>query len=301
MTDAGPDSVEFEALAKMLETSPDHRVIRRLRPRPPTLPPEGAIVRTGLFVDTETTGLDPASDEIIELAMVPFTYGEDDEIYAIGKPFQALREPSRPISPEITAITGITNDMVAGATIEVLQVEAFVAPAAVIIAHNAGFDRRFLERLSTAFTTKPWACSMVEMDWQAQGYEGVKLAYLASQAGFFYERHRATEDCLAALELLARPLANGEKTGLSHLLEKARTPSWRIWAENAPFEFKDHLKARGYRWNPGDSGTPRAWYIDRLEADVANELDFLRKDIYGGDIDPLVRRIDAFDRYSDRC
>lgn len=95
--------------------------MRRLRPRAPTIPPEDAVVRTGLFVDTETTGLDPTFDEIIELAMVPLTYGGDDEIFPVGRPFQALRKPSRLISPEITAITGITNDMVAGATIKVCR------------------------------------------------------------------------------------------------------------------------------------------------------------------------------------
>ncbi|MNQ89582.1 DNA polymerase III subunit epsilon [compost metagenome] len=191
--------------------------------------------------------------------------------------------------------------MVAGASINVRDVEVVVDAAALIIAHNAAFDRRFLERFSSVFAAKPWACSMVEMDWRAEGYEGVKLSYLASQAGFFYDCHRATEDCLAGIELLARPLDKGGRTALFHLLEKARTSSWRIWAEAAPFEFKDRLKARGYRWNPGDGGTPRAWYIDRAKPDLEAELNFLREEIYGGDVDPLVRRIDAFDRYSDRC
>ncbi|MDS6826923.1 exonuclease domain-containing protein, partial [Klebsiella pneumoniae] len=62
--------------------------------------------RTGVFVDTETTGLDPARDEIIELAMVPFTYGIDGEVYGLGEPFQQLRQPSKPIPAAITAITG---------------------------------------------------------------------------------------------------------------------------------------------------------------------------------------------------
>jgi hypothetical protein len=45
---------------------------------------------------------------------------------------------------------------------------------------------------------------MIEIDWTADGYEGRKHAYLAASAGFFYDRHRAANDCLAGVELLAR-------------------------------------------------------------------------------------------------
>jgi hypothetical protein len=125
--------------------------------------------RQGLFLDTETTGLDSARDEIIELAMVPFTYGLDGEVYAVGEPFQQLREPSKPIPPEITAITGIDNAMVAGQSIDPNAVAHFAAPASLVVAHNAAFDRKFLERFSETFNTKPWACSMSEIDWVGAG------------------------------------------------------------------------------------------------------------------------------------
>ena len=129
----------------------------------------------------------------------------------------------------------------------------------------------------------------------------MKLAYLASGAGFFYDKHRAVNDCLAAVELLARPLPKSGALGLAKLLERARRPTWRIWAEGAPFERKDALKARGYRWNSDYGGAPRAWYIDVDEADREAELGFLRAEIYGHEIELLSRRIEAHDRFSDRA
>jgi DNA polymerase-3 subunit epsilon len=110
------DAADLEAMAATLEASGTYRVLRKLAPRLSREPPPGMSIRQGLFVDTETTGLDPVRDEIIELAMVPFAYGLDGEVYAVGEPFQQLREPSKPIPPEITAITGIDDAMVAGHT-----------------------------------------------------------------------------------------------------------------------------------------------------------------------------------------
>jgi DNA polymerase-3 subunit epsilon len=96
---------------------------------------------------------------------------------------------------------------------------------------------------------------MTQVPWVEEGHEG-KLAYLASGAGFFYDKHRAIHDCLAGIELLSRPLPKSGVLALTRLLEQARRPSWRIWAEGAAFELKDALKARGYRWNAEHGGAP---------------------------------------------
>ena len=294
------DLPDLETMAAALEASGAYRVLRKLQPRG-VVSPHNAKARTGLFVDVETTGLDPSRCEIIELAMVPFTYGLDGQIFEVGEAFHQLRQPSHPIPPEITAITGLTDAMVAGRSIDPAGVAAFAAPASLVIAHNAAFDRRFLERFCDGFSTKPWACSMSQVNWSAEGFEGVKLAYLAQGAGFFYDKHRAVHDCLAAVELLARPLPRSGQLALQQLLNRARQPSWRIWAENAPFDLKDALKARGYRWNAGGGGAPRAWYVDVAEAHKDAELTFLKAEVYRGEIELLVRRIDAHDRFSDRC
>ncbi|MCX7584894.1 3'-5' exonuclease [Phenylobacterium sp. 58.2.17] len=294
-------AADLTAMAARLEASGDYRVLRRLAPRRQIEPHDGSPTRLGIFLDVETTGLDPLHDEIIELAMAPFTYGLDGKIFDVGEPFSRLREPSKPIPPQITKLTGIDDAMVAGHAIDPAEVSRFVAPAALVVAHNASFDRRFLERFCETFSTKPWACSMSQVDWVAEGHEGVKLAYLAMSSGFFYERHRALNDCFAAIELLANVQPASGERAFAQLLERARQATWRIWAENSPFDLKDILKARGYRWNGEASGGPRAWYVDVEDGEKEAELAFLKAEIYQRDIELLVRRIDAYDRFSDRC
>ncbi len=293
--------VTLEEMARTLEESGRYRVLRRLEPRPPIEEEPPASARKAIFLDVETTGLDAGRDEIIELAMAPFYYEPDGRIVGLGPSFHGYHQPSQPISPEITALTGVSDALVQGQQLQAGEVEGFAQDAALIIAHNAAFDRRFMERFFPAFRDKPWACSMAQIDWRSEGFEGVKLDYLAAGAGFFYDKHRALNDCLAAIELLASPLPRSARLGMEQLLERARRPLFRIWAENAPFALKSHLKARGYRWNAEGSTWPRAWYVD-VEADNReSELHYLRSEIYQGEIDLMVRKITALERFSERC
>jgi DNA polymerase III subunit epsilon len=232
--------------------------------------------------------------------MVPFTYSGDGRIFDLHEAYNELQEPSVPISAEITRITGITNEMVQGQNINTNKVAEVVGPAALIIAHNAAFDRRFAERAFDVFSTKAWACSMTQVPWKDEQLDGLKLEFLAMKCGFFYDAHRATTDCHAAIELLARPLPQSGALALAALLETARQATCRVWAEGSPFDFKDILKGRGYRWNDGNDGRPKSWYRDVSEDALDEELSYLRKEIYQREADVPVVKITAFDRFSDR-
>jgi DNA polymerase III epsilon subunit-like protein len=160
-----------------------------------------------VFVDVETTGLDPATDEIIEMAIVPFDFSSDGRIFSVHESFSRFRDPGRPIPAAVVAITGITDEMVAGKSIDAAEIEAFLGAAVVVIAHNAAFDRRFAERLCGAFAHLAWACSWSEVPWAEEGFtEGAKLGHLAAACGFFHDGHRAVHDCHAGLEILSRVL-----------------------------------------------------------------------------------------------
>ncbi|MDB5648708.1 MAG: polymerase epsilon subunit and related 3-5 exonuclease, partial [Hyphomicrobiales bacterium] len=232
--------------------------------------------------------------------MVPFLYSVDGSLLAVGEPFQSYQDPGISVPAEITALTGITDEMVQGQTIDLAQVEEHVGRAAIIIAHNAAFDRKFAERLSPAFETKPWACSMSQIPWATEGVRGSKLAYLAAASGFFFAEHRAVTVCQAAIEILGRPLPQSGRTALSALLHEARQRTCRVWAEGAAFDLKDILKARRYRWSSGEDGGRKAWYIDPPEGSLDVEVTFLHNEIYQRGVDIPITYIDAHARFSTR-
>jgi DNA polymerase-3 subunit epsilon len=287
-------------LARQLEDTGRFRILRKLVPRPVISRSQSPFERLAVLVDTETTGLQHALDEVIEIGAVAFTYNDDGAFGDVVGVFSGLRQPSSPIPPEITRLTGITDDMVAGQTIDFEALDALIQPADLIIAHNAGFDRPFCEKLSPVFAPKAWACSVSEIRWADHGFEGNKLGYLVGQSGLFHEGHRATDDCHALLEVLARPVGEGGTVPFAELLEASSRCRIRIYAENSPFDMKDHLKGRGYRWSDGSDGRPKAWWVEVDEAGYADELDYLRTDIYRWEADPLSIRLTAQDRYRQR-
>lgn len=287
-----------ETLARRLEATGEYRVLRRLLPRQPR--PGANEGKVGIIIDLETTGLDPAKDEIIEVAVLKFAYSNCDEVTGIIGVFQAFNQPAAPIPADIVELTGLTDEMVAGRQIDAAALEAFAADANIVIAHNAGFDRKFAERSWDIFRHKAWACSATGIEWKRHGFAGANLVYLLMQSGFFHGAHRALDDCHATLAILAQDLPGASTTALVELLQRARRKTFCVWAAHAPLEFKERLKRRRYRWNDGTDGRPRSWYIEVDEFDVAAELKYLRTEIYQSDVEIEYREITALDRFSNR-
>lgn len=289
-----------EALA-LIEASPDHRILRRIKVELGLCIDQPGVgpVHRGLFVDTETTGLDHAKDAVIEFAAVPFSYTDDGNLISIGAPFHAYNDPGRPIPPAMTKINGITDDMVARKTIDRDALAAFANGVAIVIAHNAEFDRPFCEGIWSGFSNLPWGCSVEQVPWDDEGVEGRKLTYIAAALGYFFDAHNAINDCMAALFLLSRKLPSG-RTGLARLLDRAFLDSRRIWAVDSPFETKDILKARGYRWNDGKDGRHKSWhrevYPDEFDAEVA----FLKAEIYQRDVLGRSSKVTPLTRFTVR-
>lgn len=99
-------------------------------------------VRDTQFVafDTETTGLVPANERVIELSGIRF-----DASGELAR-FETFVDPQRPIPPESTRVNGITDDDVKGQPLFGDAIGGFLEliDGAVVLAHNAEFDVLFL-------------------------------------------------------------------------------------------------------------------------------------------------------------
>lgn len=297
MTAPALTAEKFAQAAEILSLSADYRVLTRFVPDPAVYIgwtgtiPEGC--KTGVFVDVETEGLDTRNDKIIELGVVPFVFDADGVVYDAGKGLSYFNDPGRTLSPEIVELTGITDEMVRGRSIDVTAVRELVDQAALVVAHHADFDRKMLERQMGFFRDKAWACSHVEVPWQtAFGCRLAKLPIILNDAcrQFADVEHRAVEDCHVGVNVLANA-NDGGRTALSYLLESARQPSYRVWAVKSPFGKKDALKARGYHWE-GD--VRKTWYRDVRESELNDEMMWAR-DIGGAD--PMSEKFSAKTRY----
>lgn len=291
---------DAEAMAVELERHPDYRVLRRLVPiRHFEGCAQGPLIRV-VVLDTETTGLDQSRDKIIELAMLCVDVDGTSGL-PVGevRVYDALEDPGQPISKEIEAITGISTEMVRGQRLDEAKIADLLTGVDLVIAHNAGFDRPFCEARIPAFAQLPWGCSLADIDWKKEGYGSAKLEYLALQKGWFYDAHRAEIDCHALLAVLAQSLPVSAQSGLAKIIAASRKPSYRLQANHAPFEAKDLLKARAYRWN----AEQKVWHtVLDGEASLRAELEWLKTAVYGGRAARVqVEELDACVKYSSRA
>ncbi|WP_439570687.1 3'-5' exonuclease [Sphingomonas sp.] len=285
-------SPDTERAAALLEAHPDYRILRSLPPLDllPLPAPEGR-VRTAAVLDTETTSLDPTTGHIIELAICHVSFDGRGRVVGVRRVHDWLEDPGYPLSPQIAALTGLTDADLAGRRIDDAAALDLLSAADLIVAHNASFDAAWIERRYPSVAGKPWVCSLKDIDWRAHGYEGRQLgALLGEVAGFFNTRHRADADVAALVALLATTLPSG-RTACSEMILSAQRPTVRLIANGAPFEVKDRLKARGYRWNP----IIRCWWIEVARSATDDERAWLAAE--AGCHRPTLREITWHQRH----
>ncbi|HWU42523.1 MAG TPA: 3'-5' exonuclease [Bdellovibrio sp.] len=254
----------------------------------------GETVRKGLVVDVETTGLNSSEDSIIEIGLRQFLFNKDTgEILAFEKSYSAFQDPERPLSKEIIALTGITDEMVKGQRIDWEQVHSLFTESVLVIAHNARFDRPFIDKKSKISTEKIWACSLKQIDWTQKGFFSPKLELLNIYHGFFTDSHRAINDVDALLYLLSHKNEISGKTYLCELMNNAKRSSTQVIASSAPFESKDHLKTRGYNWD----NINRFWSKTILKEEVPAEISWLEELVYIGPFAGMTRDIALVDNF----
>lgn len=286
-----------------------------------TDPERLANAKEGVIIDVETTGLDTKKDEIIELAMLKFTYDEHG-ILALGDLYDEFNEPSIAIPDEVVMLTGITDDMVKGHKIDPREVSVFISDAQIALAHNANFDRKMVENnlKGVGFERMDWHCTAKQIEWIMRGKNGRSLEVLALSEGLVYGSHRADADIIATAFILRNSDSKGV-SAFTEMLNKGSTPSIMIIAKDTPFHFSkaspmfdpenpkapcsEALKKRGYSWDPDGSdifnAAPKGWHTEIAgdEETMIAEAAFLR-DLYGREVSIPSFHVSAKDRYSDR-
>lgn len=170
-----------------------------------------------MVFDTETTGLDPASDAIVQIGAVRVLGGR----IVPGEVFETLVDPGRPIPAAATRVHRITAEAVVGAPNQAQAAKAFrrFAEGSVPAAHNAPFDMAMLRRAGAA--PEPPILDTVLISAVVYGsHETHTLDALVERLGIALteaERHTAIGDARATAEVLIRLLAICEGRGLTTL------------------------------------------------------------------------------------
>lgn len=284
---------QVDALAKVVSKHPRYRVQRLIEPM---VREESRFRRTWeisiAVVDVETTGLDWRTDHIIELAVTRIYVDAHGRIVEVGRADSWFEDPGIPIPPKIAQITRISDDMVKGKLIHEGAAGSMIVGADLVLSHNAGFDRPFLEK-RLGISGQAWICSLMDVDWAQHGFPDRKLEHLLSRCGWWYDAHRATTDVNALLHLLDHRLSDGP-TVLKELWRNASQPTWIVEARGAPFEARGTLRDRRYSWDP--SG--KFWWRQVGDADALHEQDWLAENVYSEGGGPRARRVTWRERYA---
>lgn len=188
--------------------------------------------RTFVAFDTETTGLNAASDYIIEIGAVKF-----DRRGLIGAPFDVLIKPPVPLTSFITSLTKITDEMLTGCPDAAEAIRDFIiymgGRRTILLAHNAKFDIGFinceLARRSLPPITNLCIDTLTAAKWAypelARGEKGqYKLQSLAGKLNIRVEQaHRAEDDARVCMELFKR-IVSDTKTRQNPFDENAPVP-----------------------------------------------------------------------------
>jgi len=182
-------------------------------------------------LDFETTGFDPARDEILSIGFVPVR----DGALLVGQSVHRLVRPSGAVPPSSAVVHGILDDRARSGAPLAEAVPPLLAALAgnVLVAHHAAIERGFLDRVCRRLYGHPFVAPIVdtlEIERRTLARRGrpiapgsLRLAALRESYGLpRYRAHDALIDALATAELLLAQIAHrsgeGREPRLAELL-----------------------------------------------------------------------------------
>lgn len=207
--------------------------------------------------DTETTGLDPAKDTVVEVACAIY----DIEHNIVDEMYSSLVECTHNEAEHVNQIplallvNSFPRDRVWS------KVSEFMNRADAVVAHRVEFDQSFTPEIIWGphqpghkdyfGRSIPWVCSKFDIEWP-NSTMGSGLVNIALEHGIgVVQAHRAMTD----VDILARVFGvvsryYGGPRKIRGMLERAMRPKVRV-VSLAGFDKKDLVKSHGFTWRPG--------------------------------------------------
>jgi len=217
---------------------------------------------TLLIVDTETSGLDPATGQCLEVGAVLFDVAARAVLCQVSFLLPAATNPARHVNGIDPAVTQRSQPWRQG--LELFG--AMAREAQALVAHNAVFDRQWFGIAPLPAIDRPWICSMEDIRWPADrqlratpSVRDLALAYGVP----VWAAHRALTDCIYLVQVFERC------ADLEALLLVALEPR-RLFRARLGYAERHQAKEAGFRWNHPVAG---AW-SRRLSAREVQALPF---------------------------
>ncbi len=257
------------------------------------------------FLDLETTNLDYRTGKIIEIGIISVYFHVDEGILGVKCQYSGLADPHENLSEKIVEVTGLTDTMLAGQSIDWEHIREILHETNYVICHNSAFDRKFLESATPDFIQErirqlPFGCTLEGIHWERKGFLSKKLIDLNAQLKFKYTGHRALNDCWATINLL-----NQVPGVLNELMINTNQEKTLICVTDTDYLQSPSLRAKHFSFSKGEDGLlPQCWYKYVDPEELPRLKRWLDRIIYQeeGKSDTLIQipNTRAIDRYSVR-
>lgn len=180
----------------------------------------GSNIGRGLYIDVETTGLNALKHQIVELTATLFSFNKQTgEIKNAAEKtyhgFQQLNYQSR----HQYIPGGLSASQLQGQAISATILKRLMQQSDFLVAHNAPFDKKFLEKLVPQSASMQWFDSMRGVQWKNQGFNSRALQDLLRAHGIEAgTAHRSSADVSSGIKLLGSRSPLGGSTYMSQLL-----------------------------------------------------------------------------------